>query len=292
MKKIYAFCILLLCTVTLGLANQTRMGTLMTGDYVDDMVNIDLYPNHILAYHDNLYGDITARTDTNRISYGIVMTPNIKYGAFACWQNGQQNQTFNIGYAVEVLKFDIGISGSPVKDNYRYGIGIGRTFFDRRFDLAFVLNDRVNNDSYVLNLRLTSRKGDFVIVPKYSLEVLMEPVEYNKHTLGIMVQRLILNEGFVYFLAEYDFTRGDIQNDFTHLYAGFELPLNRRFGLLLGVKETFTDGFDAPEWQIEPGIGIRIREFTFDFHLNYERLFDKDVSFFKSFGIDLNFGRF
>ena len=54
----------------------------------------------------------------------------------------------------------------------------------------------------------------------------------------------------------------------------------------------FIDGFESPEWFVEPGISIRIREFTLDFHLNQERLYDKDVTLFNSFGLELNFGRF
>lgn len=288
MKKIIFASIVCFFAANSVWANQTRMGIFMAGDYIDDLVNIDIYPHRIAAYENNLYGDVTAGSG----DYGIILTPDIKYGALACWQNAVPDNGFNIGYGINLRKFDIGISGSPVKDLSRFGIGVGRTYFDKRFDLSFLMSDAINEEWYKFNLRLSKRKGDFVIVPKYTLNHAKVPYEYNRHRIGIMLQRLILNEGFVYFIAEYDFSRGDIENDYTHIYAGLELPVTKTIVLLFGIKENFINGFESPEWQIEPGISIRIREFSFDFHLNEERLFDKEVTLFESFGLDLNFGKF
>jgi len=264
------------------------METFMAGDYIDDIVNIAVYPHHIAMYQNNLYGDITRGVE----DYGIIIAPDIKYGAFACWQKGIYLGGFNLGYAINFRKFDIGIFASPVEDHLQYGFGIGRTFFDRRFDLSFLVSDALNDEWYQFNFRCTGRKGDYIIVPKYVLKQVREPYEYTRHRFGVMLQRRILNEGFVYFIAEYDFRQGDISIDFTNIYAGLELALSRVVMLRLGVFEQFDDGFETPVWQIEPGIGLRIREFNLDFHLNQDRLFDKEVTLFNSFGLDLNFGRF
>lgn len=288
MKKIIYISIVCFFAVNLAWANQTRMGIFMAGDYIDDLVNIDIYPHQIAAYENNLYGDITAESG----NYGIILTPDIKYGALACWQNAVPDNGFNIGYGINLRKFNIGISGSPIKDHIRFGISIGRTYFSKRFDISFLVSDAINGEWYKFNLRLSKRKGDFMIVPKYTFDHVQEPYEYNRHRIGLMLQRLILNEGFVYFIAEYDFSRGDIENDYTHIYAGLELPMTKKIALLFGIKENFINGFESPEWQIEPGISIRIREFSLDFHLNGEGLFDEEVTLFESFGLDLNFGRF
>ncbi len=269
-------------------ANQTRMGILMAGDYLDDVTNINIYPQQITTYRNGLYGDITSTLD----DYGIIISPVSKYGALACWQNATATTEFYIGYAITLFNFDIGIAGSPVKDNLKFGFGIGRTFFNRRIDLSFHGTDTPTDGWYKFNLRITKRKGDFAVVPKYALDYVRVPDEYNRHRIGLVLQRLILNEGFVYLGAEYDFTRGDIQNDYTNVYAGLEVPLGRRVALLLGVKEIFINGFESPQWFVEPGISIRIREFTLDFHINEERLFDRYTNFINSFGLELRFGRF
>ncbi len=271
-------------------SSQTRMATFMAGDYIDDITNIGIYPHHIIMYENNLYGDITEEFE----DCGLIIAPERKYGAFACWQNNVSGNGFNFGYAINLHNFDIGISGSPVKDSRRFGIGIGRKFFRRRFDLSFLLGDDTNEEWYKFNLRCAGRRGDFIIVPKYALDRIRKPYDHTKHRIGVMLQRLILNEGFVYFIAEYDFSRGDIEYDYTHIYGGLELPLTRRIILRCGVKESFTEGFESPQWQIEPGFSIRIREFSLDFHINKDTLFEDDFTFFifNSFGLDLNFGRF
>jgi len=260
----------------------------MAGDYLDDVTNINIYPQQIMIYRNSLYGDIASGLE----NYGIIISPVSKYGALACWQNALETTEFYIGYAITLFNFDIGIAGSPVKDHLEFGLGIGRTFFDRRFDLSFHGTDTDDDAWYKFNLRITKRKGDFAVVPKYALDYVREPYECNRHRIGLVLQRLILNEGFVYLGAEYDFSRGDVQNDYTNVYAGLEVPVGRRVVLLLGVKETFIKGFESPEWFIEPGISIRIREFMLDFHLNKERLFDRYTNLINSFGLELRFGRF
>jgi hypothetical protein len=288
MKKIAFITILFFAMVNVVWANHTRMATFMAGDYIDDLVNIALYPHHIVSYENNLYGDIANQLD----DYGIIIAPEKKFGALACWQNMAPAYDFNIGYGIKLFNFDIGVSGSPVEDHFKMGFGLGRTFFSRRFDLSLLFSDGVNDEWLKFNLRCSRRRGDFIIVPKYTLDYVSEPNEFNRHRIGLMLQRLILNEGFVYFIAEYDFTQGDVESDYTNIYAGLELPLGRRIGLRLGAQETFSNGFESPKWQVEPGISIRIREFSIDFHLNKESLFDKETTLFKSFGLDLNFSRF
>jgi hypothetical protein len=274
--------------MSIALGSETRMNTFMAGDYIDDIVNIAVYPQHIVMYQNNLYGDIAHQLE----DFGIIITPDIKYGAGACWQRSTFSGGFNIGYGINVRRFDLGIFASPVEDYWRYGLGVGRTLFDRRFDISFIVRDEFVVEQYEFNVRCKRRRGDFIIMPKYALDHIREPYQYTTHTFGLMVQRLILNEGFVYFIAEYELNRGDITTDYTNIYGGLELPLSRMVVLRLGVWEQFTDGFNVPETKIEPGISLRIREFTIDFHLDKDRLFDKELTFFNSFGLDLNFGRF
>lgn len=269
-------------------ADQTRMDVLMAGDYIDDIVNIGVYPHQLVMYQNNIYGDIKSGID----DYGVVMAPVPKFGAFGIWQDPVENRGFNLGYAISLKKFEIGICGSPAENQTTFGIGIGRVFFNRRFDISFLVHDATNEEWFTFNARLAKRKGDYIIMPRYSVTSWSEPFEYYRHRIGLMMQRLIFNEGFVFLIAEYDFSRGDFENDYTHIHAGFDLPISRKVALLLGIKENFVDGIESPEWSVEPGISIRIREFTLDFHLNQERLFDKDVTIFNSVGLELNFGRF
>jgi len=58
------------------------------------------------------------------------------------------------------------------------------------------------------------------------------------------------------------------------------------------VAENFEGSFENASWQVEPGIGLRIRDFRLDLHLNKDRFFDKEQTFFRSFGLDFDFGRF
>lgn len=269
-------------------ASQTRMTTFGVGDYLDDVVNIGVYPHHIAAYANYLYGDITS----DLADYGIAITPDRKYGVLACWQTMQRGKGFHLGYARSIARFDVGISGSPVKDHYQYAIGVGRAYFNRRFDLAFTFNDEETNTWYDLNIRLSKRKGDFVSVLKYTLHYVTESAEYNQHRIGLLLQRLVLNDGFVYLAGEYDLSRGDFEHDRLNVFAGFELPLSKIFVLRAGAWETMSNGNESPVWNIEPGLSLRIREFSIDFHINKERFYNKDVTLIQSVGLDLNFGRF
>jgi len=289
MKRMIIIVLFVLFSVSGLRANQTRLDVLMTDDLVDDVLLIDRYPNHIIGYANSLFGDLTGSiTD-----YGIIITPDRKFGALAFWQNAADSSGFNIGYALTILRFDIGVSVSPVTDDYRYGIGIGRTYFSRRFDLSLLINDAPNAQSYDVQFRCTKQKGDFVIVPRYALRYVTEPDEFQNHRIGLMIQRLVLSEGFVYLAGEYEFERGGTTDiDLTHFYAGLELPVFKKLALLLGAKETFTDGFESPVWQIQPGISLRLRDFRIDLHLNREWFFEDRVNILHSIGLDLNFGRF
>ena len=287
-KKLIFIAFILTITANLLWANHTRMSTLMTGDYLEDVIYTDLYPQRLLHYTNYLYLDIQRGPE----DYGLIVTPDEKYGALACWQNPVNEHGFNIGYAINIAKFDLGISFSPVRDNIRFGIGAGRTFFDQRIDLAFLTFDGEYEAWHKFILHYSRQLGDFNIVPKYELEYSLEPFEASRHQLGMMVQRMILNEGFVFFTAEYDFRRGDREYDRTHLYAGVEMKLSRHFVLRGGVAEHFENGFEDPTWHIEPGFGVRIRDFNIDFHVDKDRLFDKDLTFIKSVGLDFHFGRF
>lgn len=278
----------LLLPLTFGWAGLTRTDILMAGDYIDDVVYVDQYPHTLLDHANVLYGDLQQQLS----GYGFILSPVERFGVAGCWQNNLIGQGFNIGYALRLMDFDIGISGSPVTDHYRIGIGIGRAFFNRRIDASFLTTDGIEEESIDLNVRIACRHGDFLLVPKYALTVMQDPSEYSRHRLGVMVQRLILDDGFVYVIAEYDFARGDTENDLTHVHAGLDLALNRTFGILLGIKETFIDGFGTPQWQVATGISASIREFTFTFHINQDRFFDKDESLLDSFGLELDFGRF
>lgn len=289
MKNI-KFCLIALFILTLSplQANQTRMSTLMTGIFIDDITNINIFPHQLIKYRNSLYADVTETLQ----NYGIVLSPETKYGAFSCWQNIEENQGFNIGYAVNIARFDIGVAGSPIKDHTNFGVGLGRTYFNRRFDLSFVLYNEPNTTRYTFNLRLSRRKGDFIIIPAYSLNYVSNDEDLDTHKFGLMFKRLILNEGFVYLAGEYELINNSEINDLLHIYSGLELPIGKHIVLLCGIKETMTYKFESPEWRIEPGISLRIREFSFDFQINSERFFDDDVNLLKSVGFDLDFSKF
>ena len=287
-KKSFLVVVMLILGVEIASANHTRMAALMAGDFLDDIVLVDMYPHHLIDYKNSLFLDIA----TNTRDFGIMGTPHDKYGVLGLWQNPIAENGFNIGYAINLFKFDLGFSFSPNKDNLRLGFGVGRNFFDQNIEVSFLTFDGTAEDRHTFRLRYSRRMGDFHITPRYALEYVSNPVDFKKHKIGIMFQRMILNEGFVYAGAEYDFTRGDIEIDSTHIHGGVELRLNRFLVLRCGVAEHFEDSFDNGTWYVEPGIGLRIRDFSIDFHLNEERLFDKEQTFFQSFGLDFFFGRF
>lgn len=287
-KNISVIAFVLVMGVNLVWANHTRMSALMAGDYIDDIIYTDIYPQRLLTYENTLFLDIRSGPE----DFGMVTTPNPKYGVIACWQNPVSDYGFNFGYAINVFNFDVGISLSPIKDNTRFGLGFGRTFFDQHIDVSFLTFDGVTDKWHRFTARYVRRISDYNIVPKYSFDYVFDPFDYGRHKIGVMLQRLILSEGFVFLGAEYDFSRGDIEHDSTHIHAGVELKLTRLFVLRCGVAEHFDENFENAEWQVEPGIGLRIRDFSIDFHLNKDRLFDKEQTFFKSFGLDFNFGRF
>ena len=290
MKKIITIIIFCLITVfNTAQANETRMQTLMAGDYLDDLINIGIYPQHMVLYDNNFYGDIKNEAKED---YGIIITPDIKYGTLAFWQAALIGDRFNIGYAIKLFKFDLGAYVSPIKDRFQFGLGVGRACFAHRIDLSFIANDEPDNEWYQFNIRFSKRKLDFIIIPKYKLNYSREPYEYSDHRIGLMLQHLILNEGFVFFGAEYELSRGDIESDHTNIFTGFELPLTKIVVLRLGVHEQFSDGFETPTWAIEPGIGLQIRGFSLDFQLNKQTLYSENENLLKSFGLDLNFGRF
>ncbi len=281
-KLIFIGLIVILCPLW---ANWTRMNTLMVGDYIDDPVNIGIYPQHINVFPNNFYGDIfSASTD-----FSIVLTPIGKYGGLAFWQD----KNFNIGYGITVKKFEVGIMGSPVKDHNRFGIGLGYATIDMRVDFSGIINNETNVDeSYDIHLRLLKRKAEYILIPRYSLNIQSAPYDYQSHNIGLALQRLILDEGFAIVGFEYLLREGNITSDRAYFFAGFELPLNKTFYLRMGAREEFNEDFVPQKWTVEPGIGLRIREFNIDFRLNQERLFNKETTFFKSFGLNLNFGKF
>ncbi|MBE0431884.1 hypothetical protein IBX73_00310 [candidate division WOR-3 bacterium] len=286
-RTIFIFVVLLSAT-TLGLANHTRLATLMAGDYIDDVVMTDIYPHRMLAYRNTIYLDITPGPE----DFGIFFSPFAKYGVLGVWQNPVPVNGFNLGYAVNIFKFGVGASVSPVKDNLRLGIGVGRDFFNQYAEISYLTLDGTPDKWHRVTARYLHRMADFSIVPRYSADFVMEPYDYAKHRFGVMVQRTILNEGFVYLGAEYEAGRGDIEFDSTRIHAGVEMKLSRIFVLRCGVAERFTGSLENGQWQVEPGIGVRVRDFSVDLHLNKDRFFDKEQTFFKSVGLDFNFGRF
>ena len=287
-KRLVTIIFVLVMGANLVWANHTRMSALMAGDYIDDIIYTDIYPQRLLTYENTLFLDIRSGPE----DFGIVATPDPKYGVIACWQNPVADYGFNFGYAINVFNFNVGISLSPIKDNTRFGLGLGRTFFDQHIDVSFLTFDGVTDKWHRFTARYVRRIGDYNIVPKYSFDYVFAPFDYGRHKIGAVLQRIILNEGFVFLGAEYGFSRGDIEYDSTHIHTGVELKLTRLFVLRCGVVEHFDGNFENAEWQVEPGIGLRIRDFGIDFHFNKDRLFDKEQTFFKSFGMDFSFGRF
>jgi hypothetical protein len=291
MKKTAILSIIIcLFTVTLAHANATRIATFMIQDLIDDPVNIAAFPNQISLFPNYLWGDISR---TGPEDFGIILAPSDKIGAFSLWQSDQSvPQGFNVGYGRQIFNFDVGISGMYLTDYKHFGIGLGRTFFSKRFDLSFLMNDDANNQWFKVNEHLLVRKGDFVLAERYSYTKYQAALEYERHVITPFIQRLILNEGFVYLAAEFVIQQGDVEEDYTEVYAGVELPLNRTFILRLGVEEKLNEDFVPIGYQIQPGLGIKIREFGIDLLLNKGRISGHDNPMFNGVGLDLNFGRF
>jgi len=269
-------------------ANQTRMNTLIAGDYIDDPVNISVFPQHIMIFQNYFYGDIF----NNSHDYGMVFAPKSEYGGLAIWNSDQ----FCAGYGITLKRFDLGLYGSPIEDHTRLGIGIGRAYFDSRIDVSFIMNngDSLDVENFHINVRLLKRKMDFVIIPRYTFSHNVEPASYTQHRAGLMLQKLILNEGFVFLAGEYLNSKGDVDSSCASFLGGIELPLSRVVTLRMGCKEVLNldQGVTTADLLLEPGVGFRIREFNLDFHVNQGRLFNKDLTFVESFGLDLNFGKF
>lgn len=287
-KRAFFIFLIILTAANMALADHTRMATLLSGDYIDDVIYTDLYPHRMVAYRNTMYIDIRPGPE----DFGIFFSPRAKYGVLGLWQNPVAVNGFNLGYGVKVFKFDIGVSVSPVKDNIRFGIGAGRDLFNQYVEISYLTLDGTPDKWHRFTARYLRRMTDFNIVPRYSVDFLLEPDEYVKHRIGLIVQRAVLGEGFVYFGGEYEAGRGDIDYDSTRIHAGVEMKLGRVFVLRCGAVDRFTGAFENGAWQIEPGIGVRLRDFSLDIHLNQERLFDKEQTFFKAVGLDFNFGRF
>lgn len=282
--------IICLFTVTLAHGNATRITTFMIQDLIDDPINIAAFPNQISLFPNYLWGDIS-RLDPE--DFGIILAPSDAIGAFAVWQSQESPvQGFNIGYGRRLFNFDVGFSGMYLSDYKHFGVGIGRTFFSKRIDLSFLMNDDAADQWYKINEHALVRKGDFILAERYSYTNYQTAFEYERHVITPFIQRLILNEGFVYLAADFVIQKGDIEEDYTELYAGVELPLNRTFILRLGIEENFDSSFVPMGYQIRPGIGMKIREFGIDLQINKDRLIIRDRPLFTSVGIDLNFGRF
>jgi hypothetical protein len=282
--------VLLLCAAGLVRADEVRIQTLMVPDLIDDPVNISVFPHHVVQYANCLWGDIhrTAAED-----FGFILSPGPRLGCLAVWQqSGDLIPGFNLGYGRRVLRFDLGLSGMFMSDHKHFGIGLGRSFFTKRVDLSFLYNDDIAEKWFRINQHALVRKGDYVLAYRYSYFQHREPLDYLNHKIAFMIQRLVLSEGFVHVAAEYNIQRGDLETDYLDLYAGAELPLSRTFVLRLGMMEELNSEW-VPIWfEFQPGIGVRIRQFTLDFQFNKDRLQDKDEPLVNSFGVDLNFGGF
>lgn len=266
-------------------ANLSRMNVLMVGDYIDDPVNIEIFPQHLVIFQNYLYGDILKGTE----DYGIIIAPEAKYGCMGIKQNG----IISLGYGINLHKFDIGILGSWIEGHRHFGLGLGRVFFASRVDISFIVNnEKYLNEGYGSNFRFLLRKGDYILIPRYSFYNSSEMYDYISNRIGMMLQRYILNEGFVFFLFEYTLNNGEIKTDFIRVFSGLELPLNKTFVLRLGTEGEFDQDFVSIQKKLETGLGLHIREFNIDFHLNKERFFNKELTFFNSLGLDLNFGKF
>ena len=285
MKKIIVLFPLLASMV---MANWTRLNVLAGSDYLDDPVNIAQYPNQIPVYGNSLFGDIHQSIE----DFGLVYATRHNVGALGIWQTPEPNLGFYIGYGINIFRFDVGAMISPVHESLRYGFGIGRSYFSRRFELSFLTQNAIDDDWYRFNLRISKKHGDFVVLYRYALNYVTAPNDYQHHSTGIMIQRSVLNDGFVYLTGEYDFTRGDIENDRINIYAGVELNVSSWLVLMASAHESSNEEFSDPAWNIETGIGLRFRGFNITIHLNKDRLYDKDQTIFEGAGLDLSFGEF
>lgn len=266
-----------------ALGNQTRMNTLMADDYLDDPVGIGRFPHHLALYGNRFYGDIHPGRDDFGIVVALPAVGNL--GIFA-------DSALWCGYGVTVKRFDVGFVISPRSDYGQYGLGVGRTHFASRWDISFLASDAANDERFELRARWLKRAGDHVIVPRYAWRQIDVPYEATEHQLGILVQRLVLEQGLVYLAATGHAWSGALSQDHMTLSAGFELPVSRFVVARLGCREQLDDEGNPSGLLVEPGIGVRIREFGFDLHLNKDRLFDREPTCIKSIGLDLDFGRF
>ncbi len=282
--------VLLLCAVSMVRADEVRVQTLMVPDMIDDPVNISIFPHHMVQYANCLWGDIHSTTAED---FGLILSPGPRLGALAVWQqSGDLIPGFNFGYGRRIFRFDLGLSGMFMSDHKHFGIGLGRTFFSKRIDLSFLYNDDVTTKWYRINLHSLVRKSDYILAYRYAYLQNREPLDYLNHKIALMIQRLVLSEGFVHVAAEYNVQRGDIEADFLDVYAGAELPLSQTFVLRLGMKEELNSDWEPIGFEFQPGIGVRIRQFTLDFQINKDRLHHKEATIVNSFGVDLNFGGF
>jgi len=289
-RSIIASIVLLLCAVSVVRADEVRVQTLMVPDVIDDPVNILIFPHQMVQYANCLWGDIhrTAAED-----FGIIFSPGPRFGALALWQqSGDLVPGFNFGYGRRLFRFDLGFSGMYMSDHKHFGIGVGRTFFSKRVDLSFQYNDDINTKWYRINQHSLFRKGDYILAYRYAFVQHREPNDYLNHRIALSIQRLVLSEGFVHVSAEYIIQSGDFFEDFLDLYAGAELPLSRTFVFRLGMMEELNADMVPISFEFQPGIGMRIREFTLDFQFNKDRLHHKEATLVNSFGVDLNFGGF
>lgn len=266
------------------------MQTLMVPDLIDDPANITVFPHHINQYVNCLWGDIKRTTDED---FGLILAPASRLGALAVWQqSGNLTPGFNFGYGRGFYRFDLGLAGMTMNDHKHFSIGVGRVFFSKRIDLSFQYNDDLTMKWYRINQRTSVRRGDYVLAYRYAYWQHREPLDYLNHKIALLIQRLVLSEGFVYAAAEYNINRGAYENDYLDLYAGVEMPLSRVFLLRLGMKESLNADWEPISFSFEPGLGVRIRDFKLDFQFNKNRLQDKEETLVNSFGVELNFGEF
>ncbi len=289
MKNI-AIIVILLAFMSVSTANETRVGTLQSGYYIDDisLVNniISLMPN----FGNQLYGDLAGKSTDG----GIFLSKNPRSGTVGVVMDDQ----IMLGCGRTVKNLDVALGWRPSGQYWMGSVGVGRNFFTRRIDLASNIKLNQDTDEQILEfiLRLKGKKNDWTCVPAYSLAIVRGTAadpEFMTHRIGFSLQRSLLEEGLVYVIGQYDVTTGDLDEGEISVTGGVEMRLGRVFGFRCGVSQTVDDKFEVYKpVAFTPGLRATFGDFDFDFFVNRAWPFQDDEKLLVGAGVDFRFDRY
>lgn len=282
--------IILLGFVSVSAANETRIGTLQSSYYIDDvsLVNniISLMPN----YSNQLYGDLAGKSTDG----GIFLSRNPRCGTFGVTMDDH----IMLGYGRTVRNLDVALGFKPSGQYWMGSVGIGRSFFTRRIDLASNIKLNQDTDEHILEfiLRLKGKKNDWTFVPAYSLAIVngaaADP-EFMTHRIGLSLQRSLLEDGLVYVIGHYDKMTGDLDQGEIAVTGGVEMRLGQVFGFRCGVSQAVDDKLETYQPVVfTPGLRATFGDFDFDFFVNRAWPFQDDEKLLVGAGVDFKFDRY